>query len=406
MTTANKLIQVADYNNIRNTISSIVGTGSASRGYGQAVNSSAVPTHQTVSQLDWDLLRFDIVNARIHQTGSGSLVDVNENELISASALNPYTTTTTTADSQRFLLASGQFQTEFNKITTNREYGAGTVPTNWSVEINAIFRATFPSAAAARYFFNSGGEIKITSSRVNPPSGRSFNEAQSTSWSTLLTAAGTQVFGGVHPAISSGGVTRAAQTGQNFYNLTSSAWTNYYTIINTTPYTANSYRLEARVDVANNTTGTATYIEFRVRFVDSYVDRPSGSGPLGFPREVGPEDNVDGLFTITLDEQRASSTDFNPITTVLTVSSNATARNTITVPDSQVPYVTNGMFATSALIGADKTVVSSSVVGNNRIFVLNSNTDNVVPAGTSVTFQNIFSVQGPTYSLIQGIQGS
>lgn len=409
MTTTNKLIQTVDYNNIRNTISNVVGSGSASKGYGQSVNSRSLSNHELVSQTDWDLLRFDILNARIHQVGSASLVEINENELISSTTASPYATTATTADSaaERFKVAAGEFQTDLNVISIEREWGAGTIPDTWIAEINTIFRVTFNSASDARHFFNSGGEIRITSSRVNPPSGRSHDELQSTSWTTLLTAAGMQAFGGLYPAVSSGGVTRTAQTGLNFYNLTT-GWTQFYRRAGTLEYSANAYILEARVDVANNTTGTATYIEFRVRFDDNYVDRPSGTGPRGFPREVGPEDEVDGLFTVNVNVLRASSTNFNPITSALTTASNEFSRNTITVSTDSVPYVTNGMRVTSSggEVGIDRIVQSSSISGNNTVFVINTNTDSVVPSGTPVTFQNIFSIPAPTYSIIQPLQGS
>ena len=122
MTTVNKLIQTADYNNIRTTVSNVVGTGSASKGYGQAVNSRSLPGHELVSQFDWDLLRFDILNARIHQVGSASLVEINENELISSTTASPYATTATTADSagERFKVAAGEFQTGENTSPRSR----------------------------------------------------------------------------------------------------------------------------------------------------------------------------------------------------------------------------------------------------------------------------------------------
>jgi hypothetical protein len=409
MTTANKLIQTADYNNIRTSVSNVVGNGSASTGYGQTVNSRSLSNHELVSQFDWDLLRFDILNARIHQVGSASLVEINENELISSTTATPYVTTanTTVSAGERFKVAAGEFLTDINKASTNREYGAGTTPDTWISEINSIFRVTFTSSNDARYFFNSGGEVRISSSRVNPPSGRSHNESQSTSWTTLLSAAGTQAFGGLYPAVSSGGVTRPAQTGANYYALTT-AWTQFYRRTNTTPYQNNAYILEARVNVANNTTGTATYIEFRIRFVDGYTDPPSGTGALGFPREVGPEDEVDGLFTITLDEKRASSTNFNPITSVLTSANNEFSRNTIIVPTANVPYVIAGMRVTSSggEVGTGRTIQSSSVSGSDTIFVLNTTTNSIVPAGTSVTFQNIFSIAAPSYSVVQTLQGT
>jgi hypothetical protein len=195
----------------------------------------------------------------------------------------------------------------------------------------------------------------------------------------------------------------------NYYALRSGDnWTVFYSRRASSPYTANIYQLEARVDVDNNTAGTASYIEFRVRFRDGYVDRPSGTGVRGFPREVGPEDEVDGLFSIVLDEKRATSTDFNPIVPVVTSASNELARNTIIVPTAGVQYVQNGMRVTSSggEIGANKTVQSSSTIGSNTVFVLNGNTDSVVPSGTAVTFQNTFSIASPTYSIAQPLQGS
>jgi hypothetical protein len=405
MTVANKLIQNSDYNNIRTTINNIMGTGggvtiaTASRGYGQIVNSRSIPVGDLVSQRDWDLLRFDIVNARIHQIGSGSLIDVNENTLISAAEVSPYVTATNISDSdlERFKVAAGQFVTDIGKISTSREWGAGTSPTTWRSEINSIIRLDFLSANDARSFFNSGGEIRITSSRINPPSGRSANTSQSTSWTTLLSDAGTQAFGGLYPAISSGGVTRTAQNGFNFYNLTSS-FVQFFNRVNTTPYAANNYRLEARCNVPNNAGGTATQVDIRVRFIDSYTD----------PGPPAPGDDVDGLFSISIDEKRAESVDFNPITSVSTTANNSAARNTITVATSGVPYVFNGMRVTDSgtLIGLNRTIVSSSTVGSDTIFVLNSNTNSVVPVGTPVTFQNRFIIPVPTYSINQTLQGS
>jgi hypothetical protein len=65
----NDLIKTTDYNNLRANIIDIIGNGSATYGYGQTLQSSAKVNHEKISQTDWDLLRFDIVNARTHQDG-------------------------------------------------------------------------------------------------------------------------------------------------------------------------------------------------------------------------------------------------------------------------------------------------------------------------------------------------
>lgn len=414
MPSANTLITASSYNTIRTTISNILGIGggatlaTSSKGYGQNLVSESVPANQLVSQFDWDLLRYDIVNARVHQTGSGSLTDINVNDLISSSTATTYETlsNTSASDAERFKVASGQHITTSSVTTNSREYSADTSPQTWLGEINAIFRVTFPSAAAARYFFNSGGEIRVISNRSNPTN-RSADTAQSTSWTTLLSAAATQAFGGIYSAVSTSTETRAAQNGFNFYNLTT-GWTEFYRRTNSSPYQLNTYRLEARCNVASNVGGTATYVEIRVRFVDDYTDPPSGTGALGFPREVGPEDLVDGIFSITVSEKKAFSTSMNPIITTTTATSNNLAPTTITVPTADVLYAKPGMlvFDGGSLVGSGRRIVSSTTAGSNTIFTLSSSTASVVPAGTIVTIQNKFEITSPSYSFVSAISGS
>jgi hypothetical protein len=55
----NDNIREADYNSIRNKLASVIGTGSASFGWGQTVVSSAVDVSNPVSINEWGRLRFD-----------------------------------------------------------------------------------------------------------------------------------------------------------------------------------------------------------------------------------------------------------------------------------------------------------------------------------------------------------
>lgn len=364
--TANNLISVSDYTAIRNAISTVMGTGSGSYGYGQSIISSANTEGSLISQSDWDNLRYDIINARIHQTGaaytattnasnSGNLIylqfassdvafltvgmavfgsgtshpittakyitqilvqgsnticvlssatesivpsgttinfgpstlsDFQAGTLVSSSAITSYESLTSTAasDTQRFLVASGQFLTQA-ATSTSREWSAATAPQFWSSEINCVVSASFASADQARYFFNSGGEIRIQSTRT----GGSVT-SQNNAWGTLLTTVGRRSFGAQIPLSGFG-----TMNGQNFYRLTST-YQAFYSLASSSPYASNRYVLEARCNVANNSSGGATLVEIRVRFIDGYTD----------PGPPAPNDGVDGLFSVVVDEKKAS----------------------------------------------------------------------------------------------------
>jgi hypothetical protein len=294
----NNLISVSDYNAIRNVAASVVGVGLASRGYGQTIYSVAKSQNQLVSQTDWDLLRLDLLNARLHQAGSGSLTEINENQLISAGTINLYESLRTTIDNNRFNVAAGRFLTvganaNGTTLTSSQNFNGA----EWSNEISCILTVTFTDSNRARYFFNSGGTIRIQSSR----SGGTRTDAQNTSWTNLLNSAGLREFGGQIPITGF-----SPLNGQNFYRLTDT-YQQYYSLSASSPYGSNSYVLEARSNVANNTNGTANQVFIRVRFIDGYVDpdillgRPDGNF-------IAPDDGVDGTFTVSVTEKRAEGT--------------------------------------------------------------------------------------------------
>jgi len=287
----NNTVSVADYNAIRSIAASVMGVGSTTRGYGQPINSIAKSQNQLVSQTDWDNLRFDLLNARIHQNGSGSLTEINENQTISAAGINLFESLRTTIDDNRFAVAAGQFLTtggnaDGTTLTTSRNY----VGSPWSSEISTIVTITFTDSNRARYFFNSGGTVRIQSSRNLP--GRL--DAQNNAWTTLLTSAGLREFGGQIPA---SGFT--PMNGTNFYRLTDS-FQEFFSLSSSSPYGANRYVLEASCNVVDNSLGTANIVYIRVRFIDGYSDPPGGN-----PGQFPPDDGVDGTFTVAVTEKRA-----------------------------------------------------------------------------------------------------
>jgi hypothetical protein len=271
------VIEAVDYTTIRNKIIGIMGTGAGQSGYGQTLLSSGVAIGNTVTKAQWDSLRYDLLNARIHQDGLvPTIVTATQGQPIRFGAGHPnnqYNTQADTAITNKWNIGTGQFVIDAATSTTRS--------TSWNTSLSATVTVTFGTADQARYFFNSGSKIRCVSSRTG-----GTGSPQNSSWSNILDTAGTVAFGG-------------NTSGLNFYNLTNSYQT-FYNLTTSAPYTGNQYRIEVVSNVADNSIGGATQLIFRVTWTDSYTY--TGSGSSSFP------DNIDGTLTLTVDELRASGT--------------------------------------------------------------------------------------------------
>jgi len=269
---ANDLVRIPDYNDIRNTIVAVMSTGSATQGYGQAVNSGPAATGDFISKAEWDKLRFDIVNAIVHQTGSvPAITVVNENELVRYDAAQPnfqYQTLANQANTNRFDIALGQYVVESR--------GSRSDSVSFSNSVRSSITVSFVTADQARYFFNSGGKIRFSSAFTS-----SLGTTQSGAWTTLLSSLGTVSFGGNTPAV-------------NFYSLTSSDQT-FYSQGTSGTYSMNRWTLQARCNVANNSSGTANTVTITSIWQDIYTD----------PGDPPPGDLVQGTMAISVSQLRA-----------------------------------------------------------------------------------------------------
>ncbi len=285
------LISSTDYNNIRTKIFNIMGTGSSTSGYGQTTNAaSAVSAGAQVTKLQWDNLRYDIYNAIVHQTGSAPAITVlNEGDVIRYGTSHPnfqYNTLADQAITNKFNLGTGQFVTEV--------IGSQTRSSNWSTGVSSTVTINFTDNNACRYFFNSGGKIRFSSTRAGGD-----GTLQDQRWSSLLSGAGQPYFAAdssLYPA--SGG--NATYNNIGYWQLTTSDQTVWY-FTASSPYTANSWRLSARL--ASGTTATATSVILTVSWVDSYQDPDvlAGMSPLLNP----PGDTVTGTLSLSVDQVRA-----------------------------------------------------------------------------------------------------
>ena len=278
MTTGSN-ITAAGFVTIQNKAESLLGPGAATRGYNQTLLSSDVFTGNQITRAQWDLLKTDIINILYHQNGElPNIVTVNSGDVIIYGAGHPntnYDTLLVAAEANRFRVAASQ------SVVTSR--GAATYTSAWSSSAQFTLTVTFSTADQGRYFFNSGGKI-----RLNTVISGGTGNSQHNAWVNFLNSVGIRSFGAdTDPSI-------------NYYTLTNSFQTYYQSSLST-PYSANNYRLEARTNVSNNSTGTATILTLRVTLTDAYV--PTGSAPA-------PSDQVDGTMTISVEELKAAGTLF------------------------------------------------------------------------------------------------
>lgn len=286
----NDKITVQEYNNIRTKVVGILGPGFGNSGYGQLVRSSAVTAGNRVTINEWADLRFDIINAYVHQYGvNPNPVGVAEGDRIRYSVIDApvptYDSLATGIVNDKWLVGAGQSATNVPSSPASTTW-PGLYGNFWTSKIDCLITVNWTTPNAARYFFNSGGQIRITSSRSGGSS-----TAQCNSWTSILSTAGTVSFGGNNP-----GTGTSPSDGQNWYRLTDS-FQVYYSTFGSSPYGSNNYRISARTtDVSSNSTGTAAQSQFYVEFIDDYVD--PGNWELDTPNTI---DAIDGTFQVAVD---------------------------------------------------------------------------------------------------------
>ena len=176
----NTEIIATDYNAIQSKISNVLGTGSLDYGYGQTVASSQVARTNRITVAQWNNLRTDLLKARQHQTGN------NEAYLLTVP-----TTQTTIKESDRKAYSDFADLTTANRLiippiseASLETLDTVTRTTSWATTISHTTTITFASPDDARYFFNSGGNIKFSSSFTDYTGGDSAQVNES--WATLL----------------------------------------------------------------------------------------------------------------------------------------------------------------------------------------------------------------------------
>jgi hypothetical protein len=243
----------------------VMGTGSATRGYGQTTFGDTKNVGDTITANDFNNIRYDLLNASAHQNGSAAALSLAGNvtgQLINSTDPNAFIPYAVTVDSDRFNCHSSR------KSTASA--GGNSRTSSWASSVSAVYTLNFSSADQARYFWNGGGRIRFASSRTGGAA-----SAQNASWSSLLSSAGTQEFGG-----------------SSVYGW-STGNSSLYSIFSSAPYASNTYNISASTNV-NNSSGAASVFYFTLTWSDPYVDPTPGEPPA-------PEDIVDGTLAYSVE---------------------------------------------------------------------------------------------------------
>jgi hypothetical protein len=240
------LIQATDYNGFADTtvganVNATWGTGVTSAGYGQTAVST-VAAAGTVTATQWASLVNTISSMASHQgttitarsaPTAGTLIQI-------LAAVN--TDITNCYNNRGNAVANG---TQFTGWTGTNSKTAATSGATWTITFTNT--VTFASAAAARYFFNAGGRIKIDVSKT------STGATGDPEWNDLANTLCGDIFitGGAYSQTIAGvvytGTTKSGGTGTpntlatttGWFDLTGTPTIVYKQFADTAPYTSN-----------------------------------------------------------------------------------------------------------------------------------------------------------------------
>lgn len=294
------LIEAADYNAIRAKVSAIMGIGSGSTGYGQALYADAdVSNGQLITATQLNNLQKDIIRARLHQVGTGltGLTAANPVAVSGAviwasgfSSLDADITSVVSDAAEKYKLHATQLSSETIITGTRSTAWNGTLTHTATLTFAGYTTPTPPTSTLvvsnanhARAFFNSGGKVRISASLTG------FSATSKNSvWDTMFSQIGEVIFD-----YDTTTYTGSSGTGSSigWYDLTTSNQIIFQKAAPAGSYAENLYVIRARRDASS------TQVIFTIEFQDNDTGDP------------GIDENVDGTLSSVIGVNRASSSD-------------------------------------------------------------------------------------------------
>lgn len=312
---ANPYILASDYNIVQEAITKILGDDIANNitdpqratfGYGQPITSNKVIINNELVPIqasDYAKLKSDLLKIITHQgleqnpnwtqgtlTSIPVLPTVQVGDFIIQDHITAFQNAIPVISdiTNRFKVAPTQssiesFTPDISQTRTTT-WGSNSKPV-----IGHSFTIDFGTAQNARYFFNSGGNLRLSGS-FTPR----ITSSQNTAWRNLLTDMGDVKFAANNTTASSGtgsaiGFYQLTTTPQQVFNKTGQG--SYVAA-----YASNHYTVTVSCDISNNTVGGARYVYVNAYFSDDHTK----------PLNNQIKDTVDGTLVHTVKILRAS----------------------------------------------------------------------------------------------------
>lgn len=270
-------VAYANSSTATNSLAALYGVGFADRGYGQtSVVVPAITQGDVIPSQAWKNLRsalltcanFTNVNTNFTPPGGSaiplpaeSVFDVGE--IITVLDNYDWSGIVQKIDKNRLTIPEDRLTTPVTVINNTRT-------TDWPDQIKLEFKVEFTSEDHARYFFNSGGKI-----RISPNFAPGENQAHYNSWQTMLmgTAPTSTKFAGV-VELSAHACTRLSGNGGSLQNI------GYYEL---TPGVKELLRFSVSDLDSTLINSTGIYKDFVANYytVNSYVEGETTNGSNG-----------------------------------------------------------------------------------------------------------------------------
>lgn len=298
-----QLVRASDFNALKDQINQYFGTGTGDSGYGgnstgsypvsltdlPTVSIGDVITTKPSDPGEWLELKYAIESIAEHQGTSlidpmPADLDLEVGDRIAAEQVG-----TDFTNFENFNSATNLSSFQTNKLTaapanltTTNSILTDTRTNPWIAMIQHEFKVVFGSTDEARWYFNTGGVVRLNHSH----SGGS-GSAQTLDWKNLIN-----------------GLTAFEFNAGQYYALTSS-WTTIFSQNGSGAYSANQFLIQAKYDdpVPGPNGARGSMIKIRSMFLDNY----SGGG-----------DGIDGTITATVDDIRSTGVFFRPQPTYCT----------------------------------------------------------------------------------------
>lgn len=253
-------IEAAHYNGFVNSVNTLWGTGTGVRGIGQSSTVATVGAGTTVTATQWSDLLNRIRSISNHYNQNGSITIDSVGNPSAGNTIGVFSTIAADiAHLDGVQAGAGASPSGFQATVTHTIANGG----NFQGTFTARARLSFASANAARYFWNAGGRITMSTTLSGGTGDSKRNE-----WANLAGEVGTYIMD-PHTSGKSGG-----SGSVNINNTNAGYWDSPNGVVfrqyeNTGPYTSN--RID--INIFAPSAGSATTMDFQVSWHDDAADQ-------------------------------------------------------------------------------------------------------------------------------------